>query len=197
MTLPASASVSFVFPHSQTIPVGVVIRKSPGVTRWAKWAWRVVGILPGAGPADWKVLRRDGEVVEYHAATLPLDLYVSDTEAYAHELQTREPSLYVVLSPDASVKETPWKVTLVTASPYEGQDYCDSAEVMVEKVAMPEGMQAWIGDFLTRHHEEETFIKRKQKKTRVDDVEDGIGDPRIAQQSDVYRSPRLRKEASK
>ncbi|WP_113912652.1 DUF3305 domain-containing protein [Roseovarius dicentrarchi] len=197
MTLPAGASVSFVFPNSQTIPVGVVIRKSPGVTRWAKWAWRVVGILPGAGPADWKILRREGDAVEYHAATLPLELYVSDTEAYAHELQTRAPSVYVVLSPDASVKETPWKVTLVTASPYEGQDYCDSAEVMVEKVPMPAGMQAWIGDYLARHHEEETFIKRKQKKTRVDDVEDGRGDPRIAQQSDVYRSPRLRKAASK
>ncbi len=167
------------------------------MTRWAKWAWRVVGILPGAGPASWKVLRRDGDVVEYHAATVPLELYVSDTEAYAHELQTREPSLYIVLAPDVALKDTPWKVTLVTASPYEGQDYCDSAEVMVEKVAMPEGMQAWIGDYLTRHHEEEAFIKRKRKNMRVDDVEDGIGDPRIAQKSDVYRSPHLRRVASK
>ncbi len=197
MTLPAGASLSFVFPNSQSIPVGVVIRKSPGVTRWAKWAWRVVGLLPGAGPADWSVLRRDGEVTEFHAATLPLDLYVSDTEAYMHELQTREPSLYIVLSPDDASVETPWKVTRVTASPYEGQDYCDSGEVMVEKVAMPEGMQAWIGDFVTRHHEEEVFVKRKRKNMRVDDVEDGIGDPRIAQDADVYRSPRQRREAQK
>ena len=73
--------MSFVFPKSQTIPLGIVVRKSPGMTRWAKWVWRVVDILPGAGPADWTVLRDEAEVTEYHAATVPLSLYVSDTEA--------------------------------------------------------------------------------------------------------------------
>jgi len=114
-----------------------------------------------------------------------------------HELRTREPSVYIVLSADTASPDFPWKVSLVTASPYEGQDYCDSAEVLVEKVSMPEGMHAWIADFINRHHEEETFVKRKRKNARVDDVEDGIGDPRIAQDSDVYRSPHQRRVAMK
>ena len=126
---------------------------------------------------------------------MPLELYVSDTEAYVHELQTRAPSVYIVLSPDDGSPDTPWKVSLVTASPYEAQDYCDSAEVMVEKVPMPEGMQAWVADFVTRHHEEETFVKRKRKNWRADEAGDGIGDPRISKDSDVYSSPRRRKEA--
>lgn len=189
--------MSFVFPNSQSIPLGVVVRKSPGVTRWAKWAWRAVGILPGAAPAQWTLLRRDGDVSEFHAATLPLELYASDTEAYVHELQTREPSIYIVLSPNAASQEFPWKVTLVTASPYESQDYCDNDEVMVAKVAMPEGMKAWISDYVSRHHEEEVFIKRKRRNASVDDVEDGVGDPRISQDSDVYRAPRRLREATK
>ena len=197
MNQPAGASLSFVFPNSLSIPIGVVVRKSPGVTRWAKWAWRAIGILPGAGPANWTVLRQDGQVTEFHAATVPLQLYVSDTEAYVHELQTRQPSIYIILSPHAASPDTPWKVMLVTASPYEAQDYCDSAEMLVEKVAMPDGMQAWVGDFVTRHHEEEVFVKRKRKNMRVDDVEDGIGDPRISQDSDVYRSPHQRRETLK
>ncbi|SDX12336.1 DUF3305 domain-containing protein [Litoreibacter albidus] len=187
--------MSFVFPNSQSIPVGVVIRKSPGVTRWAKWAWRAIDMLPGAGPADWTVLRRDGDSTEFHAATLPLELYVSDTEAYVHELQTRQPSIYVVLSPNAASTDIPWKVSLVTASPYEAQDYCDSSEVLVEKLPMPEGMQAWVGDFVSRHHEEDAFVKRKRRNWRDDDAEDGIGDPRISKDSDVYSSPRRRREA--
>jgi len=187
---PAGASLTFVFPNSQSIPLGVVVRKSPGVTRWAKWAWRAVGILPGAGPSDWTVLRSEDGVTEFHAATLPLKLYVSDTEAYAHELQTRQPSVYIVLSPDASSRDIPWKVTFVTASPYEGQDYCDSAEVLVEKVPMPDGMQAWVADFVTRHHEDEAFVKRKRRDWQAEEGEDGICDARIAQDSDVYRSPR-------
>ncbi|GHF05821.1 hypothetical protein GCM10016455_28690 [Aliiroseovarius zhejiangensis] len=188
--------MSFVFPNSQSIPLGVVIRKSPGVTRWAKWAWRVVDMVPGAGSTDWTVLRQQGQVTDYLAATVPLQLYPSDTEAYVHELQARSPSIYVVLNPDPARPETPWTVSLATASPYEAQDYCDSDEALVEKLPMPDGMRAWIADFVGKHHVEETFVKRKRKNMKVDGAEDGIGDPRIAQDSDVYRAPRHRREAS-
>ncbi len=58
-------------------------------------------------------------------------------------------------------------------------------------------MQAWVGGFVTRHHEQEAFVKRKRKNMRVDDIEDGVGDPRISQDSDVYRSPRQRRETLK
>lgn len=188
--------MSFVFPNSQSIPLGVVIRKSPGVTRWAKWAWRVVDMVPGAGSANWTVLRQAGQVTDYLAATVPLQLFPSDTEAYVHELQARSPSIYVVLNPDPAQPETPWIVSLATASPYEAQDYCDSDEALVEKLPMPDGMRAWIADFVEKHHVEETFVKRKRKNMKVDGAEDGIGDPRIAQDSDVYRAPRRRREAS-
>ena len=33
--------------RTATISLGVVIRKQPGVTRWAKWNWRAVAVLPG------------------------------------------------------------------------------------------------------------------------------------------------------
>lgn len=185
--------LKFEYPGSQSLPLGVVVRRSAGVTRWAKFAWKASAVLPGAGPADWKVLRRDGDVTEFHAATLPLTLYVSDAEAYAHELQARIPSVYAVLRPSDVSDEVPWTVALVTASPYEAQDYCDSAEELVEKIPMPDGLGAWITEFVGKHYEEEAFVKRRRNKTRVDQSQDGIGDPRIRQVSDVYRAPR-RKE---
>lgn len=181
------------YPNAQTIPLGVVVRRTQGVTRWAKYAWRASAVLPGAGDADWKVLREQDGATEFHAATLPLTLYVSDAEAYAHELMTRDPSVYVVLRPNEGSTDFPWKVALVTASPYEAQDYCDSAEELVEKISMPEGLHAWIGDFVDTYYEEEVFVKRRRNKSRVDRVDEGIGDARIKQVSDVYRAPR-RKE---
>lgn len=181
------------YPGSQSLPLGVVVRRAPGVTRWAKYSWRASAVLPGAGPASWKVLRQEGDVVEFHAATLPLTLYVSDTEAYAHELQSRTPSIYAVLRPDSGNPDVPWTVALVTASPYEAQDYCDSAEELVEKIAMPEGLHAWIAAFVAANHEEEAFVKRRRDKTDIGKRQDGIGDPRIRQATDVYRAPR-RKE---
>jgi hypothetical protein len=150
----------------------------------------VSDVLPGAKSADWKVLRTEGDVTEFHAATLPLTLYVSDAEAYEHELQTRTPCVYAVLRPTGHNRDIPWSVALVTASPYEAQDYCDSAEELVEKIPMSDGLLAWIKDFVDTHYEEEVFVKRQRKNARVDQVDDGIGDSRILQASDVYRAPR-------
>jgi hypothetical protein len=84
----------------------------------------------------------------------------------------------------------PFDVLLVTASPYEGQDYADSGEELVEKVPMSEGLIAWVRDFVLEHHQDEEFVKRRRDRKRVDLVEDGKGDARIRQASDVYRAPR-------
>ena len=73
------------------MPVGVVIRKQPGVTRWAKWVWRAVAVLPGAGPANWRELRREGEAVEYHAATCNLEVHRAEAEAYLVALSSDPP----------------------------------------------------------------------------------------------------------
>ena len=169
------------------VPVGVVLRRTPGVTRWQKWAWVASAVLPGAGPADWRELRREGDVVEYHAATEMLELHGAEAEAYLHGLQTETPSVYVVMR--TSTGETPLEVVLVTASPYEAQDYCDSGEEIVEKVPMPPMLRALVSDFVDRFYEEEVFVKRQRNKKDFDRVEDGIGDPRVGKAADIYASP--------
>lgn len=170
------------------MPLGIVLRRSPGVTRWAKWSWKAVSVLPGAAANRWSVLREDGEVTEYHAATLPLELHGAETEAYLHGLSAQVPCVYVVLRESADADE-PLDVVLVTASPYEAQDYCDSGEEIIEKVAMPPGLLAWVRDFAQAHHVDEPFKKRRRDKKDIGAVEDGIGDVRITQTADVYRSP--------
>ncbi len=169
------------------VPIGVVLRRTPGVTRWQKWSWTASAVLPGAGPAEWRELRREGDAVEYHAATKTLELHGAEAEAYLHGLQSQEPAVYVVLRPGEG--EAPLDVLLVTASPYEAQDYTDSGEEIVEKVAMPPMLRALVEDFVERHYEEEVFVKRKRDKKRIDLVEDGIGDPRIGKAGDIYASP--------
>ncbi len=179
---------------SISMPLGIVIRKSPGVTGWAKWVWKAVAVLPGAGPADWHELRREGEVVEYHAATVTLELFRSEAEAYLTGISTRSPSIYVVLrdSTDPEAAQDV-EVLLATASPYEAQDYADSGEEIIELVPMPDSLINWIKAFINVHYQPEKFIKRRRKNARVDLVEDGVGDARITQLSDVYRAPGPRK----
>lgn len=173
------------------MPIGVVMRRTPGVTRWAKWAWRAVAILPGAGPADWRELRREGDAVDYHATTLTLELYKAETEAYLHGITAREPSVYVIMRP--VLGPHPFDMVLVTASPYEAQDYNDNGEDVVEKIPMPPGLLAWVGVFVERFHHEEEFVKRRRDRAKTDGRQDGIGDPRISTEGDVYASPALKR----
>ncbi len=176
------------------LPLGIVLRKSPGVTRWAKWVWRAVAVLPGAGPANWRELRREGEVVEYHAATVPLELHRTDAEAYLTELSTRSPSIYVVLR-ECSESESGLEVVLATASPYDAQDYADNGEDIVELVPMPPALLALVREWVDKHHKEEKFVKRQRDKHNTDLVENGIGDARVRQVADVYRAPTNKREA--
>jgi len=144
-------------------------------------------VLPGAAPADWLEMRRDGDWVEYHAGTLELELFRSDTEAYMNGLSSAVPSIYVIM--DQHVGDKP-ELHAVTASPYEAQDYMDNGEMLVEAVPMPDGLIAWVSEFTRAHHVDEEFVKRKRKDWRNNDKEDGKGDARIRQASDVYRAPR-------
>ncbi len=174
----------------RSIPLGIVVRRIPGVTRWAKWSWKAVSILPGASPAKWQVLRSEGDAVEYHAATVSLELHRAESEAYLTGISAQSPAIYVVLREDNSNdSDMPVEVLLATASPYEAQDYADSGEEIVEKVPMPHGLVAWIREFVDENYEPEQFKKRRRDRVSVEAVEDGIGDPRIQQLTDVYRSP--------
>ena len=185
----------FMHQRCLSLPLGIVLRKTPGVTRWAKWNWKVVAVLPGAGQECWRELRRDGDAVEYHAATVPLELWRTDTEAYLTELSTRAPSIYVVMrKPVEQDAEHELDIVLATVSPYDAQDYADNGEDIVELVPMPEGLIALIQKFIQEHHVEEKFVKRKRDKRRIDLVENGVGDVRISQATDVYRAPHSKPE---
>jgi len=187
--------------RSISLPLGVVLRRQPGVTRWARWVWRAVAVLPGAGPADWRELRREGDAVEYHAATLTLELHRAETEAYRVALSTEPPSVYVVLREVEDPAEeaqtgAPIRVHCVTASPFEAQDYGDSGEEIVEPVAMPPALVAWVRDFVEQHHEDTPFRKRRRDRVDVEAREDGRGDPRIRGE-DVFLSPAGRKRGER
>ncbi len=177
-------------PKLQTMPVGVVLRRTPGVTRWAKWAWKAVAVLPGAGPADWKMVRDEAGITDYHVATLPMELHRTDAESYRTSLMMTPPSVFAILNHGMNAEnEHGIDVHLVTASADLAQEYSDSGEMIVEAVAMPDALIGWVRDFCEAHYREVPFKKRRRDNMRVDQVEDGKGDARIRQTADVFRSP--------
>lgn len=161
-----------------SMPVGIVVERRELDNRWQKVAWKPVGVLPGASPVEKKKTLLSGKGwVRYHMATLPLTLHRKETLAYKTNLNDRPPRLFVVLrtidEPDAEEEVRPF---LVTASPFEAQDYLDSGEDIIEGVTMPDAVIAWVRAFCDHHHVDEPFKKRKRRPHSPDDG--GMG-PRI------------------
>jgi len=50
-----------------SMPVGIIVAKHPGVTRWATEIWKPCGLLPGAEIAHWVELRTEDSATLYHA----------------------------------------------------------------------------------------------------------------------------------
>ena len=82
-----------------------------------------------------------------------------------------------------------WVISSITASAHEALDAQDSGESIVEPVPIPESLAAWIKEFVDMHYIEVPFKKRRRDSVHVDGIEDAKGDPRIRQESDVFRAP--------
>ena len=162
-----------------SIPLGIVVEKRKSSHPWADWIWKPVSVFmiqpDAAAPhAGWHEMVREDGLVRYHAGTLDLNLHRKDTEALRSNLMLPQPELYVVLQEDENASdEFPYSPHVVTASAYDAQDLEDTGDDIVEKVAMPEAVAAFIQAFVEEHHVDEKFIKRKRDKLRIEDQKFG------------------------
>lgn len=153
----------------RSMMLGVVVERRESGHPWQSHVWMPVSVIPGAAEIDgWRELDSGPGWVRVHAATLPLELHRKETEAYRTNLSNDPPRIYVGLRSDGADIECEYDVVpfLVTASPYEAQDYLDSGEDIVEGITMPDAVIGWVQDFVTTHHVDEPF--RKRKRTRHD-----------------------------
>ncbi len=145
--------------------LGVVLERRDLDNPWQDHEWRPVAVIPGAADCpEWRLLHERKGWRRYHAGTLDLELFARETEGYKYNLSTGEPRIFVVVRPADEDDENDVEPFLVTACPYESQDYLDSGEEIVEGVPMPGELAEWINAFVERHHMDEPFVKRKRKK---------------------------------
>ena len=164
----------------ESLPLGVVLERRRSDNPWLDHVWRPVAVVSGAAacdPAgDWTELRRGEDWVHYHSGTLPLELFPRETEGYRLNLSQEPPRVFVVLrtgdDDDSAHEVVPF---LVTACPYEAQDYLDSGEEIVEPVIMPPDVIAFVQAYVERHHVDEPF--RKRKRVPHDPGQTGFGRP--------------------
>lgn len=157
--------------------LGIVVERRAIEHRWQKWRFRPVEVLVGAPETKgWRLLIEGEGFARYHAATLPLTLHRTDSEEYLENLTSASPRLFVVLRPTRNDPEPgpqPYRVVLVTASPFEAQGFGGHDDDLVEPVPMPPEVRAFVEGFVARHHVEQPFVKRKRGKAHAESERPG------------------------
>jgi hypothetical protein len=149
-------------PLSQIV-VGVVVERRKADSPWIDFLWRPVGILPDAPDmAEWSVLREEGETVLFYAGSRTIEFHRSETARYRENLATGSPMLWVVLSPTDA--EWPYALAAVTADPAEGEVFTEAGANLVETVIMPDVIREAVEAFVSEHHVEREFVKRKRDR---------------------------------
>lgn len=150
-------------PPLASIAVGVVVERVAATSPWIDYLWRPIDVLVGEPEtAPWTKLAEAGDRVTFYAGSAQIDLHRTETTNYRDNLATGAPELWVVLRPTGN--EPPYDLHLVTADPAEGEAMTEAGNDLVETVPMPLAIRDRIAAFVTEHHVEHAFVKRKRDR---------------------------------
>ena len=141
--------------------VGVVIERTEGASSWGAVEWRVSGLLIGGGPETApQTLAAGPDWERSYTGTLEIQLFRDAIAGYLHNLGSAQPVVYVILRPDEEGDNMhPFHLTVC---PVEAQDYLVGGAEIVETLAMPAAIAAWVQAFVDRHPRPQPFRKRRQ-----------------------------------
>lgn len=141
--------------------LGIVAERRESPHPWGTASWRPTGLIAGGGPDDVpRLLERTTGVARWYVGRATLELFPKETDGYRENLASARPQVFVVLRDDGRDGVVPF---LATVCPYEAESYLESGEDVVEGVAMPPAVVAWVRSFVDRHHVEQPFVKRRRK----------------------------------
>ncbi len=146
-----------------SIPVGVVVERRLTDNPWIDQVWRPVAVLAGVPDTEpWTKLSEDETGAMFYVGAAEIELYPSDTTQYRDNLMSNTPQLWVALRPTES--EPPYAIVAVTADTAEGEALNETGTYLIEAVSMPDSIANEIATFVTMHHVERVFFKRKRDR---------------------------------
>ena len=136
-----------------------------------------------------EVKKGDGLNKNLYFAEASIDLHHAESEGYAENLQSSDPSVYIVLrdgdliDEDEKNNEQDDNIDIhlaeVSLSPYHIQDYEDCGEDRVEKIPLYGPIAELLEKFVEFHFHPEEFKKRKRDKKDIDQNVKRGGDARL------------------
>ena len=184
--------------------VRIIFEKKEIDNQWESHKWIVNDLIPldvrsGEGyppindvkirPLLNDVSRHNSDNKNLFVADASIDLHRAEAEGYAENLQSSEPSIYIVLRDGDLIEENEKKsdekrnidvhLAEVSLSPYHIQDYEDCGEDKVEKVPLYGPILQLLNKFVSIHFHPEEFKKRKRDKKNIDENIHRGGDQRL------------------
>ena len=128
-----------------------------------------------------EIKKYDGDNKNLFVADASIDLHHAEAEGYAENLQSSDPSVYIVLRDgdltdkfdeeyeNALDSKVDIHLAEVSLSPYHIQDYEDCGEDKVEKIPLYGPIAELLEKFVEFHFHPEEFKKRKRDKKNIDE----------------------------
>jgi hypothetical protein len=146
-----------------SIPIGVLVERTKSSGTWAEFYWHPVGVLAGVPDTPpWTELSNDGERAVFYAGVVQIELYRTETSYYRDNLASASPQLWIALEPTQA--DPPFRVSIATADPAEGESLTQSVTSVVDCVPMPGVIGERIAAFVAEHHIEHSFVKRERDR---------------------------------
>jgi hypothetical protein len=203
--------VNEVTPQTKHVLYGVrvIVEKQPLDNKWQPFRWVISDLLPlrpeiggGAPPINNTRLQRlrshgGGAVADdLFFADAFLDLHHAEAEAYAENLASSDPAIYLVLRSGEDEEEDEDEYDLsagdedapdmhvaeLSLSPYNIQDYEDCGEDLIEKLPLAGPIRQFVAAFVDAHYHPEPFKKRVRDRANLDAHVGGRADPRLRRQ---------------
>ena len=153
----------------KSVAVGVIVQRSKAMSQWIDHVWRPIAVLPGVPDTDpWTKLSDNGDVATFYIGSAEIEMHPSDTTQYRDNLFSGSPSLWVTLRPTGA--EPPYELLSVTADTAEGEALTETGADLVETVPMPDEIADAVAQFVTEHHVERIFYKRKRDRADPDSL---------------------------
>jgi hypothetical protein len=142
--------------------VGIVVEHRKLDHPWQSDRWNVIQLLPGRpAVAPWTLLAEGAGRQRYYAGALDLELYQGETEGYLDNLASSRPAVYVILRRAAGGGVVLHEATVDAG---EIEAHADAGDDIIEALPIPPAVEAWMRDFVARHHVERPFYKRERDR---------------------------------
>ena len=182
--------------------VRVIVERQPLDNPWVSHKWAVHDLIPldlsaglgtlPSGDIILQPLHVGSSELDLYMADIRIDLHHAEAEAYAENLQSSDPAIYVVLrrtedvdtdendDSEAGLACADVRLFDVSLSPYNIQDYEDCGEDQIEKLPLQGPIAQFVESFVEQHFTPEVFVKRKRDKARIDADTQRGGDARLS-----------------